>query len=83
MSLFERDGSSFHIPTMARQVYDVTGAGDTVIGTLALALATGASIRDAAVLANQAAGIVVGMVGTATVTAEQLTQALISSQDGE
>ncbi|MER3422039.1 MAG: D-glycero-beta-D-manno-heptose-7-phosphate kinase, partial [Nitrospiraceae bacterium] len=69
-------GPSLHIPTMARQVYDVTGAGDTVIGTLALALATGASMRDGAVLANHAAGIVVGMVGTATVTAQQLTEAL-------
>lgn len=76
MSLFEADGSSWHIPTMARQVYDVTGAGDTVVGTLALALATGASFRDAAVLANHAAGIVVGMVGTATVTAQQLTEGL-------
>lgn len=76
MSLFEADGAGWHIPTMARQVYDVTGAGDTVVGTLALALASGASIRDAAVLANQAAGIVVGMVGTATVTAQQLAEAL-------
>lgn len=76
MSLYEADGTSLHIPTMARQVYDVTGAGDTVIGTLALALATGASVRDGAVLANHAAGIVVGMVGTATVTAQQLTEAL-------
>jgi len=76
MSLFEGDGSAWHIPTLARQVYDVTGAGDTVVGTLALALATGASIRDAAVLANQAAGIVVGMVGTATITQPQLMEAL-------
>ena len=77
MSVFEMDGSSFHIPTMARQVYDVTGAGDTVIATLALSLATGASIRDGAILANYAAGIVVGMVGTATVSAPQLTDALM------
>jgi D-glycero-beta-D-manno-heptose-7-phosphate kinase len=77
MSLFETDGTSFHIPTMARQVYDVTGAGDTVIATLALALATGASMRDGAVLANHAAGIVVGMVGTATVSGPQLTQAVM------
>jgi D-beta-D-heptose 7-phosphate kinase/D-beta-D-heptose 1-phosphate adenosyltransferase len=76
MSLFEAGGASWHIPTMARQVYDVTGAGDTVVATLALALATGASMRDGAVLANQAAGIVVGMVGTATVTAAQLVEAL-------
>jgi D-beta-D-heptose 7-phosphate kinase/D-beta-D-heptose 1-phosphate adenosyltransferase len=77
MSLFETDGTSFHIPTMARQVYDVTGAGDTVIATLALALATGASARDGAVLANHAAGIVVGMVGTATVSGPQLTEAVM------
>ena len=77
MSLFETDGTSFHIATMARQVYDVTGAGDTVIATLALALATGASMRDGAVLANHAAGIVVGMVGTATVSASQLTEAVM------
>ncbi|HJT19054.1 MAG TPA: D-glycero-beta-D-manno-heptose-7-phosphate kinase [Nitrospira sp.] len=76
MSLFEADGVSWHIPTQARQVYDVTGAGDTVVGTMALALATGASMREAATLANQAAGIVVGMVGTATVTAKQLSEAL-------
>jgi len=76
LSLFEADGTSFHVPTMARQVYDVTGAGDTVIATLALALATGASIRDGAVLANHAAGIVVGMVGTATVSGSQLTEAV-------
>ncbi|MEK7725641.1 MAG: D-glycero-beta-D-manno-heptose-7-phosphate kinase, partial [Nitrospirota bacterium] len=65
MSLYEGEGMSWHLPTQARQVYDVTGAGDTVIGTLALALATGASMREAATLANHAAGIVVGMVGTA------------------
>ena len=76
MSLFEADGVSWHIPTQARQVYDVTGAGDTVVGTMALALSAGASMREAATLANQAAGIVVGMVGTATVTAKQLTEAL-------
>jgi D-beta-D-heptose 7-phosphate kinase/D-beta-D-heptose 1-phosphate adenosyltransferase len=76
MSLFEADGVSWHIPTRARQVYDVTGAGDTVVGTMALALATGASMREAASLANQAAGVVVGMVGTATVTSKQLAEAL-------
>jgi D-beta-D-heptose 7-phosphate kinase/D-beta-D-heptose 1-phosphate adenosyltransferase len=76
MSLFEGDGVSWHIPTRARQVYDVTGAGDTVVGTMALALSSGATMREAATLANQAAGIVVGMVGTATVSAKQLTEAL-------
>lgn len=76
MSLFEGSKDSWHIPTQAQQVYDVTGAGDTVVGTLALALSTGASMREAATLANQAAGIVVGMVGTATVSAKQLGEAL-------
>jgi D-beta-D-heptose 7-phosphate kinase/D-beta-D-heptose 1-phosphate adenosyltransferase len=66
-----------HIPTVARQVFDVTGAGDTVVAALALALAAGASMRQAAILANQAAGIVVGMVGTGTVTAAQLDEALL------
>jgi len=57
---------------MARDVFDVTGAGDTVAGTLALALATGAALEPAARLANRAAGIVVGKVGTAQVTPEEL-----------
>lgn len=74
MSIFEQNGCSWAIPAVARQVYDVTGAGDTVVSTLALALSAKASITDAAVLANQAAGIVVGMVGTATVTRPQLQQ---------
>ncbi len=76
MSLYEGEGTSWHLPTQARQVYDVTGAGDTVIGTLALALATGAGMREAATLANHAAGIVVGMVGTATVSPKQLLEAV-------
>ena len=76
MSLYEGEDVSWHIPAQARQVYDVTGAGDTVIGTLALALSTGASTRDAATLANHAAGVVVGMVGTATLSAQQLSEAL-------
>ncbi len=76
MTLFEADGARWHIPTTARQVYDVTGAGDTVMATLALALAAGASFREGAVLANQAAGIVVGQVGTATVAPAQLVEAL-------
>ena len=76
MSLYEGDGVSWHIPTRARQVFDVTGAGDTVVGTLAMALSTGASMRDAATLANHAAGIVVGMVGTATLSAQQLSEVL-------
>jgi rfaE bifunctional protein kinase chain/domain len=74
MSLFEKDGRIRHtaFPTEAREVFDVTGAGDTVIGVLALSLAAGASFREAAYLANHAAGIVVGKAGTATVTREEL-----------
>jgi D-beta-D-heptose 7-phosphate kinase/D-beta-D-heptose 1-phosphate adenosyltransferase len=65
MSLFERGCSPLHVEAVAREVFDVTGAGDTVIATLALALAAGASLSEAAVLANCAAGVVVGKVGTA------------------
>jgi D-glycero-beta-D-manno-heptose-7-phosphate kinase len=72
MTLFTDRGEVTHIPTVAREVYDVTGAGDTVIATLALALATGASFAESAVMANHAAGVVVGKVGTATVDREEL-----------
>lgn len=76
MSLFEGNEKVTHFPTVAREVYDVTGAGDTVIGTLTLALAAGATMNEASVLANYAAGIVVGKVGTATVTAGELEAAI-------
>lgn len=76
MTLFTEGGPdgarATHIPTVAREVYDVTGAGDTVIATLALALASGASLEEAAVLANHAAGVVVAKVGTASVTRDEL-----------
>ena len=72
MAIFEPHQEPFLVPTVAREVYDVTGAGDTVIGTMALALAGGAGAKDAARLANYAAGIVVGKVGTATVTRDEL-----------
>jgi D-beta-D-heptose 7-phosphate kinase/D-beta-D-heptose 1-phosphate adenosyltransferase len=71
MSLFNKAGSH-HLPTFAREVFDVTGAGDTVIATLALAHAGGATMEESAVLANHAAGIVVGKVGTATVSRSEL-----------
>jgi D-beta-D-heptose 7-phosphate kinase/D-beta-D-heptose 1-phosphate adenosyltransferase len=74
MSLFERGGRVTHIPTVAQEVFDVTGAGDTVIGTLTLAMAAGAGMVDAARLSNYAAGIVVGVVGTATVKPDDLKQ---------
>ncbi|MCL4874857.1 D-glycero-beta-D-manno-heptose-7-phosphate kinase [bacterium] len=78
MSLFE-PGRETHIPTVAQEVFDVSGAGDTVIGTLALALAAGANYREAAVLANFAAGVVVGKIGTATLTPAELLKAAQSN----
>jgi D-beta-D-heptose 7-phosphate kinase/D-beta-D-heptose 1-phosphate adenosyltransferase len=76
MTLFQRDGDVTHIPTVAKEVYDVTGAGDTVISVLTLALAAGASPKEAAILSNYAAGIVVGEVGTATLKASELEDAV-------
>ena len=72
MMLLEGPGPPVYVETAAREVYDVTGAGDTVIAALASALATGATMVEAASFANHAAGIVVGKVGTATATAEEL-----------
>ena len=77
MVLFEGKKKPVTIPTVAREVFDVTGAGDTVAATLALVLACGATMRQAAVIANQAAGIVVGHVGTATLTRDELEGALL------
>jgi rfaE bifunctional protein kinase chain/domain len=71
MTLFQ-DGKRMHVPTVAREVSDVSGAGDTVIATLAVALAGGARMKDAVHLANRAAGIVVGKFGTAVVTPKEL-----------
>jgi rfaE bifunctional protein kinase chain/domain len=76
MALFEADQEPYLVPTVAKEVFDVTGAGDTVIGTMSLAMAAGAGVREAATLANHAAGIVVGKVGTATVTREELARAI-------
>jgi len=73
MSLFRKGRGMRHFPTAAREVFDVTGAGDTALATAALALAAGATFEDAAVLANRAAGIVVGKIGTATASAAELT----------
>jgi rfaE bifunctional protein kinase chain/domain len=77
MVLFDRSGSVITVPTVAKEVYDVTGAGDTVISTLTLSLASGSSYAEAAVVANYAAGIVVGKVGTATVSREELHKVII------
>jgi rfaE bifunctional protein kinase chain/domain len=71
MTLFDAQGQ-LHVPAVAREVFDVTGAGDTVIGTLAAMLATGLGLREAVPVANRAGGIVVGKFGTATVSYEEL-----------
>jgi D-beta-D-heptose 7-phosphate kinase/D-beta-D-heptose 1-phosphate adenosyltransferase len=76
MSLFERGRREVHIPTAAREVFDVTGAGDTVIAMLGLALCAGARPREAASLANYAAGVVVGKLGTATATPKEVLAAV-------
>jgi rfaE bifunctional protein kinase chain/domain len=79
MTLFEANGQTTHIPTVARRVFDVSGAGDTVIATFTLALAAGLKPGQAAALANLAAGIVVGEVGTATVAASRLKEVLFDT----
>lgn len=78
MSLFEKNDGIHHtaFPTQAREVFDVTGAGDTVIGVFALCMASGATFKEAAFLANHAAGIVVGKVGTSTVSQAELRKAI-------
>jgi D-beta-D-heptose 7-phosphate kinase/D-beta-D-heptose 1-phosphate adenosyltransferase len=72
MLLCQRGRKPFHIPTVAQEVFDVSGAGDTVIATYSLAIAAGASPVEAAILSNHAAGIVVGKIGTATTSPEEL-----------
>jgi len=72
MSLFMKNGTDKHIPTKAKEVYDVTGAGDTVVATLSIAISAGASLEEAAIIANHAAGIVVGKIGTSTVTSKEI-----------
>ena len=76
MSLFPAGGRAVHLPTAAREVFDVTGAGDTVIATVGLALGAGATLAEAAMLANHAAGVVVGKLGTATATPAEVLAAV-------
>jgi D-beta-D-heptose 7-phosphate kinase/D-beta-D-heptose 1-phosphate adenosyltransferase len=83
MTLLERGREPLHIPTKAREVFDVTGAGDTVVSALAAALAAGQSLREATVLANIAAGVVVGKLGTASVTVPELRRATREQQEME
>ncbi len=82
MTLLERGQPPLHLPTRTQDVYDVTGAGDTVVATLAAALGAGMPLKEAVVLANVAAGIVVTKLGTATVTPAELEQALHVSAPG-
>ena len=83
MTLLQKDEAPFHIPTKAREVYDVTGAGDTVVSVLAASLAAGHSLRDATVLANIAAGVVVGKLGTASVSVPELRRAMREQEEME
>jgi D-beta-D-heptose 7-phosphate kinase/D-beta-D-heptose 1-phosphate adenosyltransferase len=76
MALFKPGGVVEEFPTVAREVFDVTGAGDTVLATCALALGAGGTLEEATVLANHAAGVAVGKVGTAAVTSDELRAAL-------
>jgi D-beta-D-heptose 7-phosphate kinase/D-beta-D-heptose 1-phosphate adenosyltransferase len=76
MVLFESNNEPVKVQTAAREVYDVTGAGDTVVATLAAALAAGASMTEAALLANHAAGVVVGKLGTATATTDEVLESI-------
>jgi D-beta-D-heptose 7-phosphate kinase/D-beta-D-heptose 1-phosphate adenosyltransferase len=80
MTLLCREGNELHLPAQAREVFDVTGAGDTVIATLATAMAAGVPLPQAVALANVAAGIVVGKLGTATVSGPELRRAIQHSQ---
>ena len=81
MTLLRRDSPEFHLPTQAREVFDVTGAGDTVISVLAAALAAGEDLPSATALANLAAGIVVGKLGTASVSVPELRRTAQHGQD--
>jgi D-beta-D-heptose 7-phosphate kinase/D-beta-D-heptose 1-phosphate adenosyltransferase len=81
MALFEEENRPIHIPTVAKEVFDVSGAGDTVIAVYTLALLAGADPRQSAVLANHAAGVVVGKVGTVPVSTEELLASLDEDSD--
>jgi D-beta-D-heptose 7-phosphate kinase/D-beta-D-heptose 1-phosphate adenosyltransferase len=79
MSIFEDGTEGVDVPTLAREVFDVQGAGDTSIAALALALRAGATLLEAAVIANAAAGVVVGKIGTATASADEVRELLPST----
>jgi D-beta-D-heptose 7-phosphate kinase/D-beta-D-heptose 1-phosphate adenosyltransferase len=81
MTIFESDAAGVPVATPRREVFDVQGAGDTTIAALALALRAGASLFEAAVIANAAAGVVVGKVGTATASADEVREMLPAALD--
>ncbi len=81
MTLLRRGLEPFHLPTQAKEVYDVTGAGDTVISVLAASVAAGKALDEACALANAAAGVVVGKLGTSTVSTIELAEAVHGSKD--
>ena len=83
MTLLQQDALPVHIPTRAREVFDVTGAGDTVVSTLAAALAAGQDLLQATMLANLAAGVVVGKLGTATVSVPEIRRAMREQDEME
>ncbi len=83
MALLREGEPTFYIPSFGREVYDVTGAGDTVVSTLTMALATGASLEDATLLANHAASRVIRELGTATVTCDDIRESFINHHQGE
>ena len=83
MSLFMAGGKLVHLPTVAREVFDVTGAGDTVVSALAVALASGGSMEEAAIVANHAAGLVIREVGTASVGIDAIVRSFVDDEEGE
>ncbi|WP_025563549.1 bifunctional D-glycero-beta-D-manno-heptose-7-phosphate kinase/D-glycero-beta-D-manno-heptose 1-phosphate adenylyltransferase HldE [Psychromonas sp. SP041] len=81
MTLIRENSAPFHLPTQAQEVFDVTGAGDTVMAVLAASIAAGSSFEDACALANAGAGVVVGKIGTSTVNTIELANAVYSQQE--
>lgn len=81
MTLLRKGAEPFHLPTLAKEVFDVTGAGDTVISVLAASVAAGKPLDEACALANAAAGVVVGKLGTSTLSTIELAEAIHGSQD--
>lgn len=82
MSLFMSTGETVHLPTAAREVFDVTGAGDTVVSALSVALAVGASMEEAAIIANHAAGLVIREIGTASVGLDAIVRSFADTGGG-